>query len=164
MPHEVREGEFFASDDRALIDLGVVHAFLSTCYWSKGIPRALVEKAAAHSLCFGVYRDRKCLPGVPTCEQVGFARVVTDRATFAYLADVFVLDQWRGRGLSKLLMRCVMTHPELLGLRRWLLMTRDAHGLYRHFGWEVTGTPERVMEIIVKDAYRRGEPGGEPAR
>lgn len=151
MPHELREGEFLASDDRAHVDFGIVHGFLTTCYWSAGIPRGLVEKAAANSLCFGVYRAALG----SAREQVGFARVVTDRATFAYLADVFVLDAWRGRGLSKLLMRCIMTHPELHGLRRWLLMTKDAHGLYRQFGWEVSSTPERVMEIIVRDAYTR---------
>jgi GNAT superfamily N-acetyltransferase len=145
MAHRLDEGGFFVSDDPALIDVRVVHGFLETAYWCRGIPLAVVERAIANSMVFGVYK----VGGV----QVGFCRVVSDKATFAYLADVFVLPEWRGRGLSKLMMRGVVTHPELLNLRRWLLLTRDAHGLYRQFGFAGCSTPERVMERVIPNAY-----------
>lgn len=127
------------SDDHARLELDVIHRYLSEeSYWAQGIPRALVERAVAQSLCFGVYAE-----GVG---QVGFARVVSDRATFAYLADVFVLPAHRGRGLSKRLMAAVSAHPDLQGLRRWLLATADAHGLYRQHGFTGLARPERFME------------------
>ena len=126
------------SDDPARLDLGVIHRYLSVdSYWARGIPRELVERAVAHSLCFGVYAPEG---------QVGFARVVSDRTTFAYLADVFVLPAHRGRGLSKRLMTAVTAHPELQGLRRWMLATADAHGLYRQHGFAALAQPERFME------------------
>lgn len=150
MPHETSQPPYLASDDRARLNFGVVHAFLSTSYWVPGIPRAVVEKAAAHSIPFGVY---DLSAGTPA--QVGYARVVTDRATFAYLADVFVLESHRGRGLSLLLMRNIMSHPELQGLRRWLLMTRDAHGVYARFGFKPLANPVAPMEITVRDIYLR---------
>ena len=125
---EWRNGEYMISDERARLDLDVVHGFLSReSYWARGRSRERVERSIEHSLPFGVYRADG--------RQVGFARVVTDRATFAWLADVFVVPEERGRGLSKWLVECVLAHPELQGLRRWILATRDAHGLYRRYGF-----------------------------
>jgi len=132
------------SSDPARLDLDVIHGFLRRSYWSPGIPREVVERALRNSLGFGAYHRGA---------QVGFARVITDRATFAYVADVFVLEEHRGRGVSKLLMQAVMAHPELQGLRRWSLATRDAHGLYRQFGFAPVAQPERHMEILRRDIY-----------
>jgi len=126
----------------------VIHGTLTASYWARGIPRALVEKSLHNSLCFGVYEGDT---------QVGFARVVTDYATFGYLCDVFILDSHQGRGLGKWLMECVMAHPELQGLRRWTLVTADAHGLYTPHGFQAPAHPERHMEILVPDAYGAGE-------
>lgn len=125
------------SDDPARIDLDAVHAFLSRSYWSPGIARDKVARAIAHSMCFGVYDDGA---------QVGFARVITDRSSFAYLADVYVLESHRGRGLARQLLGAITSHPELQGLRRWLLATRDAHALYRPFGFGPPAAPDRLME------------------
>ena len=137
------------SSDPARLDLDVVHRYLSEeSYWARGIPRALVERAAARSLCFGVY--------APEHGQVGFARVVSDQTTFAYLADVFVLPAHRGRGLSKRLMAAVTAHPELQGLRRWMLATADAHGLYRQHGFAALAQPERFMERRDRIEYGGG--------
>lgn len=127
------------SDDPARLDLDVVHRYLSTeSYWAEGLPRATLECSVAGSLCFGVYYKRE--------EQVGFARVVTDRATFGWLADVFVLPAHRGRGLSKRLMEAILAHPDLQGLRRFMLATRDAHGLYRQYGFEPPAKPGSLMQ------------------
>ncbi|HWW60155.1 MAG TPA: GNAT family N-acetyltransferase, partial [Thermoanaerobaculia bacterium] len=113
--------------DRARLDVDFIHRWLSEeAYWSRGIPRELVARAIAGSLCFGVFDDGR---------QIGFARVITDYATFGYLADVFVVESHRGRGVAKQIMAAVMAHPELQGLRRWHLVTRDAHALYAAFGW-----------------------------
>ena len=131
-------GEFEITTDPARIDVAAVHRFLTASYWAQGIPEETVRKSIEHSLCFGIYRGPR---------QVGFARVITDYATFAYLADVFVLEGFRGRGLGVWLMECIMAHPELEGLRRWSLVTRDAHGLYRKFGFRELAAPERWMEI-----------------
>ena len=131
------------SDDPGLLDLDVVHRYLATeSYWAQGIARATVERSARHSLCFGVYHHG----AAGRVAQVGFARVLSDRATIAYLADVFILAEHRGRGLSKRLLRTIFAHPELQGLRRWALATRDAHGLYRQFGFEPLSKPENRME------------------
>lgn len=128
------------SHDPARLDLGVIHAFLAQdSYWAKGIPRDMVERSVAHSLCFGVYREGA---------QVGFARIVTDRATFALFADVFVLEAHRGKGLSKWLLQAVIAHPDLQGLRRMLLLTSDAHELYRQFGFTEIGNAWRFMEAL----------------
>jgi GNAT superfamily N-acetyltransferase len=136
---EYRRGDFLISTSRELLDLGVIHGFLTNCYWAKGISREIVARSILHSLCFGVYdADSK---------QVGFARVVSDFATVAYLGDVFVLESHRGRGLSKWLMDCVVRHPALQNLRRWILLTRDAHGLYSQFGFTQLNAPERYMEL-----------------
>ena len=134
-------------DDPARLDMEVIHGFLANAYWSQGIPRETVERAVRNSLCFGLYEGDR---------QVGFARVVTDRATFAYLADVFVLESHRGRGLSKLLVAEILGHPSLQGLRRWVLATRDAHSLYAQYGFKALSAPERFMELHDPDVYRRG--------
>ena len=146
-PETVREyhrGDFLVSTDRDRLDLDVVHGFLTNSYWAKGIPRKTVERSIHNSLCFGIYE------GVA---QVGFARVVSDFATVAYLGDVFVTDSHRGRGLSKWLMECITQHPALQTLRRWILLTRDAHGLYAQFGFTPVQSPERFMEIHRLNVY-----------
>ena len=130
--------DFEISTDPARIDVAVVHDFLTNCYWAKGISLELVQRSLQHSICFSIFHGNA---------QIGFARVITDRATFAYLADVFVLESHRGQGLSKWLMECIQSHPDLQGLRRWMLATRDAHGLYRQFGFHELASPERFMEI-----------------
>jgi GNAT superfamily N-acetyltransferase len=140
-------GALFVSDDPAQLDVSVIHGFLRESYWAKGISREVVERSLRGSLCFGLYEGRT---------QVGFARCVTDRATFAYLADVFVLPSHRGRGLASWLMECIGAHPELQGLRRWNLVTRDAHGLYAQHGFTPVRYPERYMEKLDPDIYTRG--------
>lgn len=142
---EWHRGEFLVSTDRARLDLDVIHPFLTNCYWAKGIPRETVARSIEHSLCFGIYDGSGA--------QVGFARVVSDLATVAYLGDVFVLETYRGRGLSKFLMECIMRHPALQGLRRWILLTRDAHGLYNQFGFTPLKSAERYMELHRPNVY-----------
>lgn len=132
------KGDFCVTTSPDQMDLDVIHGFLCDSYWAKGIPRSTVEKFIRNSLCFGVFRGKK---------QVGFARAISDYTTFAYLADVFVLQEFRGQGLAKWLMECIMAHPELQRLRRWLLVTRDAHGLYAKSGFAPLAHPERLMEI-----------------
>jgi GNAT superfamily N-acetyltransferase len=142
---ESRRGEFSISTDQARLDLDVIHGFLTDCYWAKGIPRQIVARSIEHSLCFGIYDGSGA--------QVGFARVVSDFATVAYLGDVFVLESHRGRGLSKWLMQCILQHPALQNLRRWILLTGDAHGLYAQFGFTPVKSPERYMELHRPDVY-----------
>jgi GNAT superfamily N-acetyltransferase len=142
---EYRLGEFLISTSRERLSLDVVHGFLTNCYWAKGIPREIVARSIEHSLCFGIYESGGA--------QVGFARVVSDFATVAYLGDVFVLESHRGRGLSKWLMQCVMQHPAFANLRRWILLTRDAHGLYAQFGFTPVSAPKRYMELHRPNAY-----------
>jgi len=142
---ERRQGEFLISTDRERLDLDAIHGFLTNCYWAKGIPRKVVERSIEHSLCFGAYDAGGA--------QVGFARVVSDFATVAYLGDVFVLETHRRRGLSKWLMECIVQHPALQNLRRWILLTRDAHGLYSQFGFTPLKTPERYMELHQPNVY-----------
>jgi GNAT superfamily N-acetyltransferase len=133
------------TSDRARMDIERIHAFLSQdSYWAKNIPRETVQRAIEHSLCFGAFDGET---------QIGFARVITDHATFAYLADVFVLESHRGRGIGKQIMEAIARHPELQGLRRWLLVTRDAHALYAQFGFEALEEPGRLMTKIVRNAY-----------
>lgn len=134
------------SFDPARFDIGAIHAFLTGSSWSPGIPRATVARAIAHSLCIGGYVDGA---------QVAFARVVTDRATFAYLADVFVLPAYRGRGIARALLETLFAHPDLQGLRRVLLATRDAHGLYARLGFTPLSAPDRFMERHTPHAYQR---------
>ena len=135
------------STDAAKLDREYIHRFLTGSYWAEGISRAIVDKAIDHALNFGLYD--------PAGKQVGFARVVTDRATFAYLADVFVDEAERGKGLGKALMAEIMRHPDLQGLRRHLLATRDAHGLYAQFGFTPLRWPDRLMEILDLEVYSR---------
>jgi GNAT superfamily N-acetyltransferase len=135
------------STDRTRFDVVAIHAFLSRSYWSPGIPRATVERAIANSLAFGVFH------GV---EQVGFARVITDRTTFAYLADVYILEGHRGQGLGKRLIETILAHEDLQGLRRFMLATRDAHALYAGFGFKALAAPDRLMEILDPHVYERG--------
>ena len=143
---EFRRDNFVISTDRARLDVALIHQFLTHSYWSQGIPREVVERAIDHSLCFGIYSESG---------QVGFARVITDRATFAYLADVFVLQSHRGSGLGKFLMECISNHPQLQNLRRWMLATRDAHGLYAKFGFAPLAHPERFMERHNPEIYKK---------
>ena len=138
--------EFEISTDAARVDVAAVHSFLANSYWAAGIPLETVAHSIQNSLCFGIYRGH---------EQLGFARVITDHATFAYLADVFVLPSFRGRGLGKWLMQCIVADPDLQGLRRWSLITRDAHGLYQAFGFQPLRTPERWMEKHDPEVYAR---------
>lgn len=138
-----RDG-FTVSTDPARLDLDAIHAFLVSSYWARGIRREVVERSIANAIPFGLYEGAR---------MVGFARVVTDRATIAYVGDVFVLEPWRGRGLSRWLMECVLEHPELQGFRRWLLATRDAHALYRKVGFTPLAAPDRWMEIRDPDPY-----------
>lgn len=134
------------SDDHAEVDFDVVHGFLVTSYWARGIPRGIVERAVKNSMAFSLKFETR---------QIGFARVVTDRATFGYLADVFVVDEHRGRGLAAWLVETVLQHPELRGLRRWLLATRDAHGLYAGHGFTALEDPSIYMTIHDPDIYSR---------
>ncbi len=142
---ELRRGEVLVSTDSARLNLDVIHGYLVQSYWAKGIPRETLARAVEHSLCFGAYDSAG--------SQIGFARLITDFATFAYLADVFVLESHRGQGIGKLLMECIKQHPELQGLRRWTLSTKDAHGLYAQFGFTALQWPERYMEILRPNIY-----------
>jgi GNAT superfamily N-acetyltransferase len=136
---------FHISTDKSLLDVDTIHKFLSEeSYWANRRTREETERAIENSFCFGLYDGKK---------QIGFARVVSDRATFAYLGDVFVLKEYRGKGLSKMLMEAVVSHPELQRLRRWLLATKDAHGLYEQFDFGPLRLPERWMERTAPDAY-----------
>ncbi|HWZ86936.1 MAG TPA: GNAT family N-acetyltransferase [Thermoanaerobaculia bacterium] len=140
-------GGFSISTDAARLDRPLIHRFLSTSYWAPDVPRAIVDRSIDNSMPFGLYEG---------AVQVGFARVITDRATFAYLADVFVLESHRGRGLALWLMQTIRAHPELQQLRRWALFTRDAHPLYRKVGFtDLENDPPRCMEIVDRGIYAR---------
>ena len=143
-----QKSEFTITDEREKLDVELIHNFLSnSSYWSKGIPREVVAKSLAHSLCFGLF---------DLDQQIGFGRVVTDRATFAYLADVFVVENYRGQGLGKWLVACILEHPELRDLRRWMLATLDAHQLYHQYGFVPLSNPERFMEVHNPNIYCQG--------
>lgn len=142
---EITKGEFTISTDKPRLQFEVIYRFLlEESYWSQGRTREQMENAIEHSLCFGIYQGER---------QIGFARIVSDFATFAYLGDVFVLEDFRGRGLSKWLMKVIIEHPRLQGLRRWILATRDAHGLYEQYGFAPLRFPDRWMEKTAPDAY-----------
>lgn len=145
MIHEWKRDEYTVSTDPKRLQLDVIHEFLRSSYWAEGIPREIVERAVGNSLCYGVYHGD---------DQVGFGRLVTDHATFAYVADVFVLPEHRSRGLAKWLARCMVETPGLEGLRRWLLATRDAHAVYRSVGFEQVTDPSRFMQILKRHPYR----------
>lgn len=134
---EWQKAPFCISTNKQKLQINIIHGFLKNAYWSPGIAREVVQRAIDNSLCFGVYKDKK---------QVGFARVVSDCTKFAYLADVFVLDDYRKQGLGKWLMDCILKHPELKTITRFMLATADAHGLYRQFGFTELSDPERLME------------------
>jgi GNAT superfamily N-acetyltransferase len=145
-PLEYQRDGFVVSTDRTRLDLRSAHEFLAeSSYWAKQIPFETFARSAENSLCFGVYDAQG--------SQVAFARVISDFATFAYVADVFVLDSHRGHGLGKLVMACIKRHPQLQGLRRWVLTTRDAHSLYAQFGFAPPKFPERFMEILRPNMY-----------
>ena len=139
-----REG-FTVSTDPGRLDVHAIHAFLVTSYWAEGIPREILERALRNSLCFGLYEGER---------QIGLARVITDAATYAYLCDVYVLPEYRGRGLGTWMMEQVMAHPDLQGLRRFSLVTRDAHELYRPFGCTESKAPGGHMEIVRPGIYK----------
>jgi GNAT superfamily N-acetyltransferase len=146
--YEVRRDPFLVSTDPALLDIDVIHHYLSAgSYWAINIPRETVERSLRNSICFGVYHQQK---------QIGLSRVITDKATFAYLADVFILQEYRGKGLSKWMMEVIHAHPELQELRRWMLGTKDAHGLYEQFGWTALDdeAKRRFMQKVNKNAYQ----------
>lgn len=143
---EWHRGEYLVTTNPERVDLAVVHGFLTASYWAKGIPLEVVRRSIEHSLNFSLLHGEG---------QVGFARVITDYATFGYVGDVFVLESHRGRGLSKWLMELVVAHPALQGFRRWVLLTRDAHGLYRQVGFKAIAAPERYMERWDPEVYQR---------
>ncbi len=145
LPLETHRGEYCISTDRRKLDVEAIHSYLTSSYWSPGIPRSTVEKALSNSICFGLYHG---------ANQVGLTRVITDTATYAYLCDVYILEEHRGKDLGKWLMQNVLSHPDLQGLRRFTLATRDAHGLYAQFGFQPLGDPARHMEISIPDIYR----------
>ena len=144
---EARKDGYLISTDTVKLDIGVIHDYLCNhSYWAAGISFDIVKKSIENSVNFGLYEKDK---------QIGFARVVTDKSTFAYLGDVFVVESHRGRGLSKWLMECVLKHPELQGFRRWILLTRDAQELYRQFGFTEFHDPSRCMELWEPDVYKK---------
>jgi GNAT superfamily N-acetyltransferase len=148
---EWRQGEYRISDERSAVDLDVVYGFLSTSYWSEGVPRDVVARSIDYSLPFSLWWE----PAGEPPRQVAFARAVTDRATYAYVADVFVIEEFRGRGLSKWLMKVMVEHSELQGLRRWTLLTRDAHALYGQVGFTPIAKPDRYMERHDPEVYKK---------
>lgn len=135
------------SCDKREMNLSVIHGYISRSYWASGIPLEIMSRAINNSLCFGVFLE--------SGEQVGFSRMITDKATFAYLADVFILETHQGKGLSKWLMKTIIEHPELQGLRRIALATRDAHGLYEQFGFKALNSPQVFMELWNPDIYTK---------
>jgi GNAT superfamily N-acetyltransferase len=144
---EREKGPYRISTDPSRMDLEAIHAYLTLSYWSEEIPKETLRKAIESSLCFALLDDSR---------QIGFARVITDRATFAYLCDVYVLEEYRGRGLGTWLIGELLSHPDLQGLRRFMLITRDAHNLYRQFGFSTPKNPNAYMEIVHLDIYKQG--------
>lgn len=145
MIYQTQKDTYLISTDKMLLNVHVIHNYLSNeSYWAKNIPLHIVEASIKNSLCFGIYS---------LGEMVGFARLVTDKATFAYLADVFILPSHRGKGLSKWLIETIHAHPQLQTLRRWMLGTLDAHELYKKFGWTALNEPSRFMQKHNPDVY-----------
>ena len=140
-----QKDSFTITTDKTKLDIPFVHSFLSNqSYWARGIPLAIVERSIHHSLCFGVYDGQT---------QVGFARIISDFATIAYLGDVFIINSHRGLGLSKWLMEAILSHPDLQGLRRWILVTSDVHGLYEKYGFKKLKNPDSYMEVLNPGIY-----------
>ena len=150
MAHEWHRGGYTITDDPSRLDVQAIHGYLTHSYRAHGIPLEIVRRSLEHSLNFGILQG---------AELVGFGRVISDRATFGYLGDVFVLEPHRGRGLSKWLMEVILAHPDLQGLRRWVLLTRDAHGLYRQFGFTPPANPDRYLERWTPGIYAAAEGG-----
>jgi len=146
MIQEYRNNNFLVSTDIAKLDLEAIHDYLSSSYWAQDIPKEVFARSIKNSLCFGVYDGE---------QQIGLARVISDYATYAYLGDVYILESHRGQGLSKWLMECIMAHPDLQGLRRFSLVTKDAHGLYRMYGFTALKNPDSYMEIVNQEVYRK---------
>lgn len=144
-PVTERRGDFCLSTDPGMLDIDAIHGFLTESYWAKGISKEVVRRSVENSLCFAVYQGKAL---------VAFARVISDLATFAYIGDVFVLEAFRGQGLSKWLMQAITSHPQLQGLRRWCLLTRDAHDLYAKFGFTPLSKPDRYMELHNPTVYQ----------
>lgn len=142
MKKNFRKGLYLISTEKSKLDLKVIHGYLSRSYWAKNRSLKTTKKTIKNSLCFGVYHNGN---------QIGYARVITDYATYAYLADVFILEDYRGRGLSKWLMEVILKYDEIQDLRRWFLATRDAHKLYEKFGFTSLKEPEKLMEMFRKD-------------
>jgi GNAT superfamily N-acetyltransferase len=147
-PFESRRDDYSISTNPARLDVTAIHGYLTRSYWCPGIAREVVERSVRNSLCFGLYHNNA---------QVGLARVITDRATYAYLCDVYILEEHRGHGLGKWLMQTVLSHPSLQGLRRFMLATRDAHGLYQQFGFREVVEPQRHMELVEANPYGGGQ-------
>ena len=144
MTHEYHNGKFTITTDQNRMDIDKIHALLTTAYWSEGIPREILERSLRNSLSFGIFLGT---------EQMGIARVITDYTTYAYICDVFIEEKYRGQGLGKWLIQCITEYPDLQGLRRWSLFTRDAHGLYSQFGFTPLKHPENAMEIARPRMY-----------
>ncbi len=147
---EQRHGAYLISDDPARLDVASIHAYLTRSYWCEGIPLEVVRQSVKNSLCIGAYDAKGA--------QVGLTRFISDFATFCYVCDVYVLEEHRGHGLAKAMLALATAHPKLQGLRRWNLVTRDAHGLYAQFGFEVPPKPERYMERLDRAVYTRLKP------
>jgi len=137
---------YWLSCQKEDMDVFAIHAYIERSYWAKGIPLSTMKKAIKHSLCFGIFTKNN--------EQVGFARVISDYATFAYLSDVYVLEAHREQGLSKWMLQAIMQHPDLQGLRRIALATSDAHGLYQQFGFKTLSAPDKFMELHQPKLYQ----------
>jgi len=141
----LQQNEFYISTDKSKLDIDAIHDFLSTkAYWSLNIPKEKIKISIENSFCFGLYEHNK---------QIGFARIITDFSTIAYLGDVYILEEYRGKGLSKWLMETIMNSPKLQGLRRWILLTGDAHELYRKYGWTDLADSSKWMELHNKNVY-----------
>ena len=146
---EIQQDDILISTDKSKLQLDIIHDYLSKkSYWAEGIPKETVQKSIKNSMAFGVYLQQE-----NKLNQVGFCRIISDLATYAYLADVFVLEEYRGKGISKLLMKTVLKHPDLQGLRRWVLATADAHGLYAQYGFTSLDKPENFMQIKAINPY-----------
>lgn len=137
---------YWLSCQKEDMDVHAIHAYIKRSYWAKGIPLATMEKAINHSLCFGIFTENN--------EQVAFARIISDQATFAYMSDVYVLEEHRGKGLSKWMLKAITQHPDLQGLRRMMLATSDAHGLYQQFGFKALNVPANFMELHQPNLYQ----------